>query len=83
MNREVAIAVLKEVFDSCHYMDATAITLIPSTTEGTGYQIYINTNLYSDSRTCLAEIMARYGLKFRESEDRLVIYQPHVAKRLF
>ncbi len=70
MNREEAMAVLKEIFDRCSYLDASAICLMASKVTVSGgcseYSIHISTTLDFDNRRIVQDIMSAHGLTLRE-----------------
>jgi hypothetical protein len=82
MDRNEAIAVLKEIFDRCSYLDASAITLMASkVTERSGcsdYSIHMSTTLDSDSRAIVQGIVKAHGLTYRENEGRLTIFRSKI-----
>ena len=83
MNRDEAIAVLKSIFDRCSHLDASAITLMASTTtraEGSSnYSIHMSATLNSDCRRIVADIAKEHGLVFKELEGgRLTIYRSKI-----
>lgn len=75
MNRDLAIAVLKEIFDRCPDIFPSAITLMTVSPKGTGYHIHISAILDEDSRATLQEIATKYHLTFRERDGRIQLFE--------
>lgn len=83
MNRDEAIAVLKEIFDRCSYLNASAITLMASKVTmqlgSSDYSIHMTTTLDSDNRKVVQDIMEEHGLTFREMEGvSLTIFRSNI-----
>ena len=86
LNREEAIAVLKELFDKCTNLDGHWLSLTPpnaSSLLSGGYQILIKTTLDETTRNCMQEVLVKYHLTIKITQpDTFIIYRPHQEKSL-
>ncbi len=84
MERQEAIEILKAILDKCPRLDGNPICLIPSATDvlAEGYQIHIASPICDEAREYLRELLAKYGVEYREANERLMIYKPSKTKLL-
>lgn len=76
VDRDKAVSFLKEIFDKLPHLLPSAICLMPMSSEQQeGYHIHLTTSLSPEDRATLEDLAARYGLKVRERESRIVIYE--------
>jgi hypothetical protein len=83
VNRNEAIAFLKEVFEKCTLLDGQYLCLMPpsaSSSLSKGYQIHMKNPLHSDDLVCMNDILRRYGLLLKIEEDLTIIYRPPGGK---
>jgi hypothetical protein len=79
LNRNEAIAVLKEVFDKFTLFDGQYLCLVPPNTAdlfSKGYQIHMKNPLHSDDLVCMNDILNKYGLELQIKKDLTIIYKP-------
>ena len=79
MNRNEAIAFLKEVFGTCTLFDGQFLCLMPpnpGSLFSKGYQIHMKNPIHSDDLVCMNEILRRYGLLLKVEKEVTIIYRP-------
>jgi hypothetical protein len=80
LKREEAISVLKELFEKCTFLDGHYLALMPAGYAGLlskGYQIVIKCRLDEETRTCMQNVLMKYGLTIKLKEkDTFIIYRP-------
>lgn len=79
MNRNEAIAILKEVFEKCKLLDGTYVSLMPPNSadlESQGYQIHIKTPIDEMAKMCMEKILNNNRLSLKTENDLAIIYRP-------
>jgi hypothetical protein len=79
MNREEAIAVLKELSALCVCLVPYSVMLMPPNADDVlskGYQLHIKANLPKEDAVCMRPHLEKRGLTLKQEEDLLVIYRP-------
>ena len=80
MQRDEAIALLKEIMYTCGGIKEEGIMLMPPNADNAlsrGYQLHIKASLTMDIVTCIREIVANHKLAMHEeNENLIVIYRP-------
>ncbi len=77
LKREEAIAILKELFEKCTFLDGRYLALLPpnaTTLMSKGYQILIKTPLDEETRICMQDILMKHHLTIKITEpDTFII----------
>jgi hypothetical protein len=79
MNREVAVAVLREILVSCRELiETNYLNLKPSDAnirkKYDDYELHIKLVLSDPVRQCIEPILEKHKLSVRESKDIVIIY---------
>jgi hypothetical protein len=75
LQKEKAVVVLKEIGDSCKFLNPQEITLeTPSKTEH--FEIHIKCHVDDESWECLKQMAKKHDLGIRLTDHTLVIYAP-------
>jgi hypothetical protein len=77
LERQEAIEILWAILDKCPRLDQNPICLMPSTVDilGKGYQIHIASTICNEAREYLRELLANYGVEYKEGKGRFMIYK--------
>jgi hypothetical protein len=75
MKREKAIAVLKEIAETCNKVDYKHISLKPIE-ESEGYELHIEDHFDEKDREGLNDILQKHNLSMKKHNDYVVIYKP-------
>jgi len=79
LNRTEAVAIYKEIMNSCEDMRASAVNLIESKSnnlKATGYQVRIRAVLSSEGAQQIRDIAEKLNLAVIEENGEVVIYTP-------
>ena len=78
MNREEAVATLKEIINGCRYLSLDAMTLDSSKTEeqSVNYRIRIKGALDRADKEAISDIIKQRDLVMEENQTEIVIYKP-------
>jgi hypothetical protein len=82
MNRDEAVACLKEIDASYKGIFANAISLVKSKPDNpisTGYELHIKTALDAETKIQLKGVAQKKGLELIEEKDEVIIYKPKVV----
>ncbi len=75
MQRENAVAVIKEIGETCKFLNPSLITL--EATEAAGhFEIHIESHVDDETWEGLKELAKKHGLGVRLTNHKLVIYAP-------
>ena len=81
MNREQAVAVIKEIFERCPSLEGKSIKLMPPKANNllsNTFQVYIG---YGDGSgplfACVNDIAKRTGLEVKMKDSYCIIYKPY------
>ena len=73
------MSVLKEIFEKCTLFDGQYIALMPSNAANLlshGYQVHMKVPFDDKTKTCMQEILQKYGLVLKEEKELAIIYRP-------
>jgi hypothetical protein len=78
LNREKAVAVLKEILNVSGGIFPFMALMLPNTDNvlSNGYQIHIKTRFYMFDQACIQDIVIKNNLAITEENGVLVIYKP-------
>ena len=79
MNRNEAMAFLKEAFDKCTLLNEQFLWLMPPNSASLlsiGYLIQMKNPLHSDDLACMNEILRRHSLLLKIEKEVTIIYRP-------
>ena len=81
MNRQEAVAVLREVLEACQdIMDMNYVSLNPSDAKirkkSYDYELHIKCVLNSSLKRCLTPILEKHQLRMKELSGAIIIYTP-------
>jgi hypothetical protein len=79
MKRENAVAVIKEIGESCKFLNPSAITLKETSNTGQ-FKIHIECHIDDETWQCLKELAKKHGLGIRLTDHVLIIYAPDNQK---
>jgi hypothetical protein len=79
MKRESAVEVIKEIGDSCKFLNPSAIRL-EEISEAGHFEIHIECQIDDETWECLKELAKKHGLGVRLTDHILVIYVPFDEK---
>jgi len=84
MDREISIAIVKQIFEKCNHVEGKSIKLMPPDADSVlskGNQIHIEVGDDESLRSCLAVIAEQNNLKIHEEEKMLIVYKPLVPQQ--
>ncbi len=81
MNRENAVAVMKEIGEACKLLSPQAI-MLEETCEAGHFEIHINCHMDDETWECLKELAKKHSLGVRLTDHKLVIYAPVEKERV-
>ncbi len=80
MNREESIAVIKEIFDKCRYLEGRSIKLMPpkdNNALSNTFQIHIQLYPHDVVDPCIDNIAKERNLAVKLRSGLLIIYRPY------
>lgn len=84
MNREEAVACLKEILALSQHMSPNAVTFEKSLANeiSTGYRVRIKGSTFDDDRQAVNLVAKNHKLVVKEEDNEIVIYQPRAISTL-
>lgn len=84
MNREEAVACLKEILNLSRHMSPNAVTFEKSSAnEGSmGYRVRIKGTTFEDDRQAVNTVAKNHNLVVKEEDNEIVIYKPRSVSAL-
>lgn len=79
MDRPEAVALLKELFDNCPFLEGKSFALMPPNADSVlskNYQLHIKANLDETSILCIEKIAHKRDLTVNNKGSLVVIYRP-------
>lgn len=77
MNRNEAVAYLKDVLNACNDMSPDAVSFeTAKNSNSTGYTVRIKGAIHESDRIMVKEIAKRHSLSVREEHGEVVVYRP-------
>ena len=81
MERELAVNIVKEIFDTCPHIIGRSVKIMPPDSDNVladGCQIHVNGNHDEFIYNCLKMIAEKNDLSIRRENSLIVIYKPRV-----
>jgi hypothetical protein len=83
MNRQQAVATIKEIFDCCSAIEGKSLKLLPPREDNSlsdTFQIHIQTGDDTAIQRCVEDITKKHKLATKLGDGWLVVYKPYPSK---
>ncbi|MGD6852489.1 MAG: hypothetical protein ACQCN6_10570 [Candidatus Bathyarchaeia archaeon] len=75
MDRQEAVAYLRELFSQCNDLSPNAVSFEqPKNGDSVGYRVRIRGNMHETDKTALKEIAKKRNLTVKDDRDEVIVY---------
>jgi hypothetical protein len=80
VERNEAVALLKEVAHACKYSEEEAILIVPQVQNSliTGFMLHIKKTLDKSELECIEDILKKHKLAMQKQAGTILIYKPTI-----